>query len=110
MPPLFLLAFTASLIVPLIAACLTPVCVPSTEGYQVGELNKLFKNFCGDLSKDDFAADREVYGPITSLSFRPATGADLCDQSNCLSAFGTLIQPCKCKVLRYDTAYSANHT
>ncbi|KAE9377107.1 hypothetical protein N431DRAFT_480223 [Stipitochalara longipes BDJ] len=95
MLPVSLLAITSSLMPPLIATSSTPVCIPSAERYQLATLDTLYQSFCSDLSKSGFSASQEVYGvPVVSLSFAPTTGADKCDQANCLSTFGTLIQSC----------------
>ena len=96
MLPTSLLARTASFVVPFIAATTKPVCIPSGQGYQLETLDTLYKTFCSDLSKSGFSASQEVYGvPVISLSFVPTTGADKCDQANCLSTFQTLTQSCK---------------
>jgi hypothetical protein len=98
MLPSYFLAVTASIFLTLITASLTPVCVPSTGGYLAERLN----NLCEGLSKEKFHVYGEVYGvPAILLSFIPAKGADQCDQAGCLPAFGTLIQSCKCKYLRF---------
>jgi hypothetical protein len=111
MLPACLLAFMASLIIPLIAASSIPVCISSAEGYQLDTLNTLYQTFCGDLSKDGLSASRGVYGvPVISLSFVPTTGADECDQANCLSTFGTLIQSCQPKYCRRTVECGANQT
>jgi hypothetical protein len=66
--PTSLLAFAASLILPLITAS-TPVCPPSAEGYQLDTLNTIYQPFCSDLSQPGFSASQEVYGvPVISLN------------------------------------------
>jgi hypothetical protein len=96
MLPTSLLALMASLVLPLIAATSTPVCIPSAEGYQLEKLDTLYQTFCSDLSKSGFSASQEVYGvPVISLSFVPTNGVDKCNQTNCLSTFGALTQSCK---------------
>ncbi|PMD55779.1 uncharacterized protein K444DRAFT_616844 [Hyaloscypha bicolor E] len=68
MLPAPLLAFTASLILPLIAAS-TSVCPPSAEGYQLDTLNPIYQSFCFDLSQSRFSASQEIYGvPVISLN------------------------------------------
>ena len=96
MLPSSLLVRTASFVLPLIGSSSAPVCVPSAEGYQVQTLKNLYNVFCEDLSKEDFAASREVYGiPVISLSFAPATDSGKCDANNCLTIYASLIKSCK---------------
>ncbi len=111
MLPAPLLTLIASLVLPLIVASSTPVCVPSAEGYQLDILSNLYHLFCGYLSKEGFTASQEVYGvPVISLSFIPGTGSDKCDQTDCLSTFGSLIQSCKPVYHQYLVEFGANNT
>ena len=67
MLPASLLVFAASLI-PLLITASTPVCPPSTEGYQLDTLNTIYQSFCSDLSQPGFSASQEVYGVISPNS------------------------------------------
>jgi hypothetical protein len=95
MLPSSLLAFTAGLLLPLIAASSTPICVPSTGGYQE-TLDTLCQTFRADLAKEGFNSNREVYGvPVISLSPIPAIGTTKLGLNHCLTNYGSLIKSCK---------------
>jgi hypothetical protein len=96
MLPTPLLALTASLLIPRIAASSTPVCEPSTQGYTTSNITTLYKDFCGILEKSNFTSDVQLYGAfMVSFSFTSANSSNICDLSNCLSSYSSLVQSCK---------------
>jgi len=96
MLPTPLLALTASLLIPRIAASSTPICESSTQGYATSDITTLYKDFCGILEKSNFTSDVQLYGTfMVSFSFTSANSSNICDLSNCLSSYSSLVQSCK---------------
>jgi len=94
--PTSLLALTASLIIPLIAASSIPICEPSTQVYATSDITTLYKDFCGVLEKNNFTSDVQLYGAfIVSFGFISANSSNVCDLNNCLSSYFSLVQSCQ---------------
>jgi hypothetical protein len=96
MLPSSLLAFTAGLLLPLIAASSTPICAPSTGGYQE-TLGTLCQTFRAHLAKEAFNSNQEVYGvpPVRSFGPMPALGTTKHGLNHCITNYGSLIKSCK---------------
>jgi hypothetical protein len=96
MLPTPLLALIASLFISRIAASSTPVCEPSTQGYSTSDITTFYKDFCGILEKSNFTSVAQLYGTLlVSFSFTSANSSNICDLSNCLSSYSSLVQSCK---------------
>jgi hypothetical protein len=90
-----LLVMAASLLTRGIAAASAPVCVSSSEGYPVGQVNYLFNSFCNQLATNNFATEQQIYGtPLISFDYTSASGSAACDLNNCLASYQTLVSSC----------------
>jgi hypothetical protein len=91
-----LLAFTTSLLFPIVAASSTPDCVSSNSGYATSDITILYKDFCSVLEKNNFTSDVQLYGIfIVSFGFTLASNVTVCDVNNCLSSYLSMVESCK---------------
>ncbi|KAL2067324.1 hypothetical protein VTL71DRAFT_1748 [Oculimacula yallundae] len=86
-----ILALTASLVAPILAA---PSCTASSNGYAAQKMVYLFNDFCAGLTESKFAPKEKYYDtPVVALTFKPATVGD-CSLKECLTSFGSLVDSC----------------
>jgi hypothetical protein len=97
MLPPSLIAFTAALLVPFIAAA-TPSCQPSNYGADLSNFTNTSNEFCNKLANESFIIDTIMYGvqkSIIAFQFTPQNGSNTtCDLSTCLSGTSALSSTC----------------
>jgi hypothetical protein len=98
MLPQSLIALTATLLVPLIAAA-TPSCQPSNYGADISNFTNTSLEFCNKLANESFILDTMMYGvqkSIIAFQFTLQNGTSgTCDLNGCLSDVSALAVTCK---------------
>jgi hypothetical protein len=96
MLPSTLLALTATLLAPLVAASSNPTCVPSVNGYDIPTATDYYNDFCTKLHDMNFTNDVRMYGlPYMTFTFAPQPGNGTCNLGNCIQSFGAMFNSCK---------------
>lgn len=90
-----LLIMASSLLTGAFAIASAPVCVSSSDGYQVGQVDYLFNTFCNQLSGNGFKTQQQVYGtPYISFDYTSAGTSTTGDLNSCLASYQTLVTSC----------------
>lgn len=96
MLPQSLIAFTATLLVPSIAAASTPSCQRSNYGAGLDDFKNGSMQFCNKLANENFTLDMNMYGvqkSIIAFQFTPQNGAT-CNLNACSAGGSALAINC----------------
>lgn len=90
-----LLVMATGLLTRAVAAASAPVCVSSSDGYQVGQVDYLFNTFCNQLASNGFKTQQQVYGtPYISFDYTSTSTSAAGDLNSCLASYQTLVNSC----------------